>query len=281
MRSTTMLRCALAAAVLLLAGAAQYQAIPPAAAAPAAHLRLTGSSTMGPLMTEVARRFQRHHPRIRVDVEMGGSGRGLSDVRQGRADIGMVSRALADGENDLYGIPIARDGVAVVVHRDNPLAALQREQLAGIYTGKITNWRQLGGADGPLRLLAGHANGGSTAQLTHYLGLPYTAFAAPRGIDGNAERIRAVAADPLAIVYASLGQAERQLQAGLPIKLLALDGVAASSANIRNASYPMARPLTLVSRNVPAGAARQFTQFCATSQISDLVLAHDFVPYLD
>lgn len=281
MRYATMLRCALGAAMLLLAAAAQYQSMPPAAAAPAVRLRLTGSSTMGPLMTEVARRFQRYHPEIGIDIEMGGSGRGLSDVRLGRADIGMVSRALTDLESDLYGIPIARDGVAVVVHRDNPLSGLDSKQLADIYTGKVANWRQLGGTGGALHLLAGHPNGGSTALLTHYLGLPFSAFAASRRIEASADRVQAVAADPQAIVYASLGQAERHIRAGLPVKLLTLDGVPATSGNVRNARYPMARPLTLISQDVPAGAARVFTQFCATSQISDLVLAHDFVPYLD
>lgn len=285
MRYPTLLRRALAgaalAAALLLAGAAQHQAIAPAAAEPAARLRLSGSTTMAPLMAEVAKRFQRYHPGIRIEIATGGSGKGLGEVRQGRADLGMVSRALADTESDLYGIPIARDGVAVVVHRDNPLSALDAAQLAAIYTGKIGNWRQLGGANGTLHLLAGLADSGSTELLTQYLGLPYSAFMGQRGIAENAERIRAVAADPLAIVYVSLGEAERSALGGAPIKLLALDGVPATSANIRNTRYPIARPLTLVSRDMPAGAARAFTQFCATSQISDLVLAYDFVPYLD
>jgi phosphate transport system substrate-binding protein len=268
-------------AVLLLAGAAQFQASPPAAAAPAAHLRLAGSSTMAPLMAEVAKRFQRYHPGVRIDIAQSTSGHGLQAVRDRRADIGMVSRALAAQESTLYGIPIARDGVAVVVHRDNPLSALDAGQLADIYRGKTVNWRQLGGADGALHLLAGNADSGSTELMEQYMKLPFGAFRGQRSIGANAERIRAVAADPLAIVYVSLGEAERNARAGVPIKLLALDGVPATSANIRNVRYPVARPLTLVMLAAPSGAARTFTQYCATSEISDLVLAHDFVPYLD
>ncbi|KQX01926.1 hypothetical protein ASC94_04915 [Massilia sp. Root418] len=286
-RYATLLRCTLAAAAaLLLAAAAQYHAAAPAAAAPPQRLRVAGSYTMAPLMADVARRFQRYHPGIRIEIDTGGSASGLEAVRQERAAIGMVSRALSGTESKLYGIPIARDGVAIVVHRDNPLAGLDAAQLAAIYSGKTVNWRQLGGADAALHLLSGVPGSGEAELLAHYLGLPAAALAGPHAASHDshaslADRVRAVAADPLAIAYLSLGEAERQARAGAPIKLLALDGVPATSANIRNARYPMSRPLTLVSRGTPAGAARIFTQYCATSQISDLVLAHGFVPYLD
>src|SRR3990170_5604692 len=74
-------------------------------------LLLTGSSTMAPLMKKLAARFETLHPGTRVEVQGGGSGRGISDAREGKADIGMCSRALTDHEKDLYGFPIARDGV--------------------------------------------------------------------------------------------------------------------------------------------------------------------------
>ena len=92
---------------------------------------------------------------------MGGSGRGISDARQGKADIGMVSRAPGESERDLSGLPIARDGVAIIGHKDNPVSALSDRQLLDIYSGKIANWRQVGGRDALLHVLAGPPEGGS------------------------------------------------------------------------------------------------------------------------
>lgn len=244
-------------------------------------LLLSGSTTMAPLMTEVAKRFQALHPGVQIEVRMGGSGRGVSDAREGRADFGMVSRSLGESESDLYSMPIARDGVAIIVHRDNPVASLSDRQLFDIFSGKIANWRQVGGRDAPLHVLAAPAGGGSSELISHYLQLPYERFKPQRQVGPNAERIAAVAADPHAIVYLSLGEAERKAVAGAPIKLLAVGGAAATSRNVRSGNYPISRPLTLVTRGTPTGAARIFVEFCVSSQVTDLVLAFDFVPYLD
>jgi len=244
-------------------------------------LLLTGSTTMAPLMAEVAKRFQALHPRVQIEVQMGGSGRGIGDARSGKADIGMVSRTLDETERDLHSISIARDGVAVIVHKENPIVSLGDRQLLDIYSGKIANWRQVGGRDTPLHALAGPPEGGSSELLSHYLRLPYERITAQRQIGPNAERIAAVAADPRAIIWVSVGEAERKARDGVPIKLLAVGGVAGSSRTVRNGNYPISRPLLLVTRGTPTGAARAFIEFCVSSQVTDLVLAFDFVPYLD
>ncbi|HYI01465.1 substrate-binding domain-containing protein, partial [Hyalangium sp.] len=90
----------------------------------ASKLTLTGSSTIAPLMSEVAKRFEAQNPGIRVDVQTGGSSRGASDARQGLADIGMVSRDLKADEADLEAHAIALDGVAIIVHGTNPITSL-------------------------------------------------------------------------------------------------------------------------------------------------------------
>ncbi len=263
---------------LLLSGVSRAE---PSAPLPAARLLLTGSTTMAPLLVEVAKRFQSLHPGIRIEVQMGGSGRGISDARQGKAEIGMVSRALGESEHDLYSIPIARDGVAVIVHKDNPIKALSDRQVLDIYSGKIANWRQVGGRDALLQALAGAQEGGSSELLTHYLRLPYEQIKAQGRIGPNAERIAAVAADPHAVIWLSVGEAERKARDGVPIKLLAIGGVPASGRNVRTGNYPISRPLTLVTRGTPSGRTRAFIEYCVSSQVTDLVLAFDFVPYLD
>lgn len=267
----TLLCCGLAAS-----GSAQSPA-----PVPGARVLLSGSSTMAPLMVEVARRFQTLHPGVQIEVRMGGSGRGIDDARQGKADIGMVSRSLGATEGDLRGVPVARDGVAVIVHRDNPVQSLSERQLLDIYSGKVANWRQLGGRDAPLHVLAATREGGSSELISQYLQLPHEQIKARRLVGPNAQRVSEVAADPLALIWLSLGEAERNVRDGAAIKLVAIDGVTASSQSVRNGNYPIARPLTLVTREEPRGIVRTFIEFCLSSQVTDIVLAFNFVPYMD
>src|SRR5262249_42635338 len=110
-------------------------------------LVVTGASTLAPLIAEIGKRFESLYPAVRIDVQSGGSSRGVADTRQGLADIGMVSRAMKEDERDLSAFPVARDGVCPILHRDNPVQALTDEQVVEIYTGKITNWKTVGGAD--------------------------------------------------------------------------------------------------------------------------------------
>ncbi|MBN8910485.1 MAG: substrate-binding domain-containing protein, partial [Rhizobiales bacterium] len=83
---------------------------------------LTGSSTIAPLMSEIGKRFEERNPDVRVDVQTGGSSRGITDARSGLADIGMVSRALKSGESDLKNFTVARDGVGIILNGANPVA---------------------------------------------------------------------------------------------------------------------------------------------------------------
>lgn len=236
---------------------------------------------MAPLMTEVARRFSGIHQGVCIEVQTGGSGRGLSDVRQGKADIGMVARTLAESERDLYGFPIARDGVAVIVHRENPVRTLSDRQLTDIFTGKVTNWSRVGGRNVPIQVLAGEASRGSSELFVHYLGITYDEIRPQRLAGDNALRIKAIAETPRAIVYVSVGEAERNAKAGVPIKMLPIGGIEATSQNVRQGSFPISRPLTLVVRGLPKGLAKSFVEFSLSSQVTDLVITYDFIPYLD
>jgi phosphate transport system substrate-binding protein len=113
-------------------------------------LTLTGSSTVAPLAAELGKKFETLHPGTRIDVQSGGSSRGISDARQGLADIGMVSRALKPEEKDLIPHTVAKDGICIILHKSNPVSVLNDSQLVAVYTGKITNWKALGGKDAPI-----------------------------------------------------------------------------------------------------------------------------------
>lgn len=244
-------------------------------------LLLTGSSTMAPLMTAVARRFESLHPGVSIEVQAGGSGRGISDARAGKANIGMVSRALMEKEADLKAFAIARDGICLIVHRDNPVKSLATRQVVDIYTGKTGNWTRVGGSDAGIAVLSAGPGYSSTELFTHYFGLSYGDIKAHAVLGDNPTRIKAVSENPNAIVYVSVGEAERKALAGAPIKLLPMEGIAATSKTIRSGDFPIQRPLTLVTKELPKGLAKEFIGFSLSPQVTDLVKKHDFIPYLD
>ncbi|MBN3885035.1 MAG: substrate-binding domain-containing protein [Nostoc sp. JL34] len=95
-------------------------------------LVLTGSSTVAPLAAEIGKRFESEHPDVRVDVQTGGSSRGIADARTGVANIGMASRSLKEEEKDLQAFAIARDGIGIILHKENSIKSLSNQQVIDI-----------------------------------------------------------------------------------------------------------------------------------------------------
>lgn len=240
-------------------------------------LVLTGSSTVAPLAAEIGKKFESQHSNVRVDVQSGGSSRGIADARQGVANIGMVSRALKPDEKDLKAFSIARDGVTVILHQENPVPSLTDKQIVDIYTGKVNNWKQVGGKDGAITVV-NKAEGRSTLELfTHYFKLKNTDIKAQVVIGDNEQGIKTVAGNPNAIGYVSIGSAENSAANKVPIKLLPVNGVAATTANVQNGSFPISRPLNLVTKTEPQGLAKEFIDFAQSQQVSDIVKKQNFV----
>ncbi|MFQ5655795.1 MAG: phosphate ABC transporter substrate-binding protein, partial [Planctomycetota bacterium] len=188
-------------------------------------LVITGSSTIAPLAAEVGKRFEGLHPGVRVDVQTGGSSRGIADAREGLADIGMVSRALKEEERDLLAFLIARDGICTIVHRSNPVDLLTDRQVVEIFTGRITSWKQVGGRASAITVV-NKAEGRSTLELfLRHFRLMNSEIEAHVVIGDNEQGIKTVAGNPGAIGYVSIGTAEYDAAHGIPIKLLPVGGV--------------------------------------------------------
>lgn len=258
-------------------GLAATSALPLHALA-ADRLVLTGSSTVAPLALEIAKRFEQRKPGVRVDVQSGGSSRGASDARKGLAQIGMVSRALNPDETDLTAHTIARDGVALIVHKSNPVKVLADAQVKAIYTGKLVDWQAVGGPKGTITVV-NKAEGRSTLELfLHYYQLKAGEVRAHVVIGENQQGIKTVAGNPLAIGYVSIGTAESEAALGTPIRLLAMNGVEASTATVRDGRFPLSRPLNLVTAGTPTPLALEFIAFAQSAAVHDLVKDAFFVP---
>jgi len=241
-------------------------------------LVLTGSSTVAPLALEIGKRFEKLNPGVRVDVQTGGSTRGVNDARAGLADIGMASRVLKPEESDLTSYRIAMDGIGIILHKNNPLRELSDAQVKAIYTGKITNWRQFGGEDRKITVV-NKAEGRSTLELfLHHFQLKNPEIRAHVIIGDNQQGIKTVAGNAGAIGYVSIGTAEYEAAYGTPIRLLAMNGVAATVDNVRTGRFPLSRPLNLVTKGKPSPLAEKFIKFAQSKVVDDLVAAQYFVP---
>ena len=261
--------CATAALLLIMSQSALAQE---------KKLVITGSSTVAPLVAEIAKRFETLNPGIRIDVQTGGSSRGMNDARSGVADIGMVSRALTKEESDLKSYLLANDGLTVILHKSNPVPSLTREQVIDIYTGKITNWKNVGGKD-QIITVVNKAEGRSTLELfLAFFKLNNRDIKAQVVIGDNQQGVKTVVGNPGAIGYVSIGTAEFEAESGSPLKLLPLNGVAATTANVRNGTFPLARPINIVTKNVPQGLNKRFIDFAQSAAVTDLVKEQYFVP---
>lgn len=252
--------------------------LPEASTAKKQTLVLTGSSTIAPLAAEIGKRFESLHPGVRVDVQTGGSSRGIADARRGTADVGMASRALKDSEQDLLAHQIARDGVCIIMNAKNPVTTLTDQQVIDIYTNKINNWQQVGGNDAPI-VVINKAEGHATLEVfLKFFKLENPAIQADVVIGDNEEGIKTVAGNPNAIGYVSIGTAEYDNQHGVKIKLLPSGGIAASTTTLAAGTFPISRPLNLVTKGPPSGLAKEFIDYCQSEKVHDLIKAQYFVP---
>jgi len=240
----------------------------------------SGSSTVAPLVSELVVSFESKED-VRIDIETGGSSRGVADVRRGLTDFGMISRELNADETDLLAFTIAWDGIAIIVNKNNALSELNREEIKSIFSGEVVNWRELGAEDRGI-VVVNKAQGRSTLDLfLDFFTMQAADIKAQTIIGDNQQGLKLIAQNPGAIGYVSIGAAEYLAANGGRIKLLPIDGVASSRENVRNNSYPLRRPLNLVLKSEPTGKLAEFIRFASSSAVNDIIEDYYFVPIVD
>lgn len=242
-------------------------------------LVLTGSSTVAPLIMVIAEKFEVAHPEVRIDVQTGGSSRGIADVKAALSDIGMVSRGLKPNESQLFAYTIALDGITLIVNRQNPVMNLKQSQIVDIFTGKINNWQAVGGSDQSITVV-NKSEGHSTLGLfLEYYQLKNNQIKADIIIGDNQQGLKIVSGNPWAIGYVSIGSAEYEYTQGAPIKLLDVNGIAASTEMVKQGKFPIIRPLNLVTAKESQGLVTQFIKFAQSPVVHDLVKKQYFIPF--
>lgn len=252
---------------------------PPVEGAISGDLQLTGSSTLAPLASEIGKRFETLHPQVRVDVQTGGSSRGIADATSGLADIGMSSRSLKESERQGRKTwTLAMDGVAFIVHAENPVAELSRPQLRAILSGQVADWSELGGRPGEI-IFINRAQGRSELELVSgYLDLPVAAMQADLIAGENQQGLKMVANEPRAITYMSVGASQYEASRGVPIRPLPLEGIEATVATVAAGEFPLSRPLLMITSPQPDALTQAFIDYARSSQVHDLVRQLSYVP---
>jgi phosphate transport system substrate-binding protein len=258
----------------VLAGAGGCQPAPPAAR----HLVLSGSPAMAPLLKEIGTRFEASRPGVRVDVQASSSDRGVADTRQGLADVGMAARPLRPDEVGLYAFPVAREGVALVVHKKNPVPTLTAEQVTGLYSRVIVNWKEAGGPDQAVALVGLTEARSLQDFFVRRFQLTATRARPDYVVATGARAVHAVAGAPPAVAYAELGPARDGVRSGQPVRLVPFDGVEPTPENFRDGKYTLTRPLNLLTREPPQGLVREFLDFAQAREVHDLLAQHSLAP---
>ena len=234
-----------------------------------------GSTSMEKVIMSLGEAFQADNKGITVGYNPTGSGSGITAVSEGRCDIGLSSRALKDSEvaSGLVGTVLAYDGIAVIVNPANTVEDLDIETIAKIYTGEITNWSEVGGADAEI-VLVGREAGSGTRSGFEELTETVDKCKYRQELTSTGDVITAVAQNPDAIGYASLASVKDS------VKALKVAGVTPSEETVKDGTYLIQRPFVLVTKEGVAlsPVAQAFFDYATKGQANDIITASGVVP---
>ena len=227
-----------------------------------------GSTSMAKVIGALGESFMNENPDVTFTYNPTGSGSGITAVQEGRCDIGLASRALKDSEKEsgLAETVLAYDGIAVVVHPENSVEDLTVEQIADIYTGKITNWKDVGGADQEIVLIGREAGSGTRDGFESITGTK-NACQYRQELTATGDVITTVSRNPGAIGYASLSAVKDTVRA------LKVDGVVPSEQSVQDGTYAVQRPFMLVTGTGAElnPAAKAFFEYITSAEVRGII----------
>ena len=232
-----------------------------------------GSTSMESVMGALIEAFKEVQPDVQIQYTGSGSSAGITSAQDGTADIGLASRDLKDDETGVKQITVAKDGIAIIVNPDNPVADLSIEQIAQIFTGEITNWSELGGSDGQVVPIGREAGSGTRDGFESITGTE-DACKYQNELTSTGEVIASVASNPNAIGYTSLSAVDDT------VKALTVGGVAPSEATVLDGTYAIQRNFNFILSDSTelSDAAQVFVDWATSTEASDLIAGAGAVP---
>jgi len=239
-------------------------------------LTVAGSTTVQPLAEKLAEAFMTENAGVRIDVQGGGSSVGVKAAAEGTSDIGMASREIKDSEltefPNLKIFVIARDGIAIVTHPDTPVSDLTIDQVRDIFSGKITNWKDVGGEEQSIILVSREEGSGTRAAFEEMVMGEGVLIAASSILQPSNGSVRTtVATTPNSIGYLSFGYLDNT------VKTISINGVAPTEPNAVNGTYPIVRPLNMLTNGEPTGAVKAFLDFILSEAGQKIVVDDGYI----
>ena len=233
-----------------------------------------GSTSMKNVIAALTEGFAEVEPGVTVSYDPTGSGAGITGATDKTLDIGLSSRALKDDEkNDVDGTTVALDGIAIIVNKDSKVADLTVDQLKKMFTGEITNWKDVGGDDGEIVLVGREAGSGTRDGFESIVDVKDSCKYAQE-LTATGAVISAVEANPLAIGYASLSAV------GDTVAMVTVEGVECSEDTVKDGSYKIQRPFVFVTNKsvTLSEQAQAFVDFATSKDAADLIRTAGAVP---
>ena len=229
-----------------------------------------GSTSMADVMAVLKETFAEVQPGINVNYTGSGSGSGITNVLNGSVDIGLSSRALKAEEEEQGAVAhvVALDGVAIVVNPENTVANLTVEQIAKIFSGEITNWSEVGGADAEIAVFGRESGSGTRGAFEEIVGVK-DACVYTNEYSSTGDMVGAVAGNPNAIGYASLSAVDESVIA------VSVNGVAPSEATVKDGTYEIQRPFVMVTKEGTelSEAAQAFLDYATSAEVAEYIAA--------
>lgn len=236
-------------------------------------LQIAGSTSVQPVLEKLTDKFQETHPNVRVNVQGGGSGLGIRTVEQGIVNIGMASEELEpEDKAQLNEYVIGKDGIVIAVNNANPVTNLTKDQLKNIFSGNITNWKQLGGPDEEIHVIV-RESGSGTLQSFQNIVMGQNRIIKNAIVQSSTESVKqAVKQDPGAIGFISLVNLDSN------VKAVSIDGTYPSADTISNGSYELQRPFTLLVKGQPEGVTKEFIDWVMSPEGQSIIKSTKVVP---
>jgi len=233
---------------------------------------LAGSTAFQPAAVKLADQYMKSHPTVNVTVQGGGSTLGIQAALSGVAQIGMVDMVdLPPEAASLQKVTVASDGIAMVVHPTNQVAALTTDQIRAIFNGTIANWKEVGGADQPITVVSRELGSGTRASFEQIVKEVALARGAVVQMSNGTVR-ETVANDPNAIGYLSHGLLNEK------VKAVTVDGVTCTEDEIHAGRYALVRPIFLVTKSAPQGEIRNFVDFVLSAEGQKIIRGSNLLP---
>ncbi len=242
-------------------------------------VRIAGSTTVLPIAQAGAEAFMDQFPEVNLTVRGGGSSVGIASIISGTADIGDASRNIKNKEivqareNGVNPVEhaVANDGIAIVLHKSNPVKALTTDQVQAIYTGKISNWSEVGGPNKPIVCISRDVASGTFEVFNKLVLRGQKQISGALMLASNNAVATTVADTPGAIGYAGIGYLTDRISA------IKIDGVMPSEATIKSGTYPIARQLYMYTNGKPKGWTKKFIDFILSAEGQKIVEEQGFV----